>query len=407
MRRNHRRTNGLFLYYCLLCLLATSVVAPPVAANIGPRWWGTYAAEPSGGLKDVRIQQEVLTIDLQPLALGQPVQVSATYHLDNRGPRKRFSLVFVAGTDELSDFEVRLNDVVLDSSRLPDDELRRRWEEMPASWKPPPHLPGIDRAEIDLVSIRGPQGGIALLSFVVDLPVGGSTLRAQYRTKVVGADEGSVTVTWQFLYVLAPARQWGQFGGLQVTVLLPAGWQHVCSPSLQREGDVLEGRFHELPADALVVSTRFPVGAVFRLKAWLYVGLYLAVGVGGGGFCWWCGRLVGNHLAWRRERHSLAWIAFLLWLFVPSTLLGLLWSAGIVGAWALAVRDLYASLGGQESPHYSGYMFLPACATFVFVLVALPFGIWLTCQTALSRLEMAPPPKELPQGPQSTSKDPD
>src|SRR5262245_37355219 len=91
-------------------------------ANIGPRWWGDHAGEPQG-LKDVAIVREELTIDLRPLAAGQPVEVEVTYRLYNNGPRKRLDLLFVSGAPDVSEFEVRLGDRRLESRVVPPGEV--------------------------------------------------------------------------------------------------------------------------------------------------------------------------------------------------------------------------------------------------------------------------------------------
>src|SRR5262245_12061587 len=59
-------------------VLAVLVCALPARGNIGPQWWGGYASEPQGGLKDVAITRETLTIDLRPVAETQPALVEAT-----------------------------------------------------------------------------------------------------------------------------------------------------------------------------------------------------------------------------------------------------------------------------------------------------------------------------------------
>src|SRR5262245_15376200 len=85
-------------------------IAPCASANIGAKWRGAYATEPHGGLAQVAITREKLTIDLRPLADLQPVQVEATYQLDNAGSTQRLDLVFVAGSDEVSEAEVFCGD---------------------------------------------------------------------------------------------------------------------------------------------------------------------------------------------------------------------------------------------------------------------------------------------------------
>src|SRR5262249_37672860 len=97
------------------------------------------------------------------------------------------------------------------------------------------------------------------VEFTLDLPPGPSTLRVRYRARACGADEGYPTATWQFPYVLAPAREWGDFGQRDVVVNVPEGWQARGTPPLEREGATLRGNFTGLPADILYVATRAPV----------------------------------------------------------------------------------------------------------------------------------------------------
>ena len=54
--------------------------------------------------------------------------------------------------------------------------------------------------------------------------------------------------------MLAPARAWDGFGGLDVTVHLPACWAAASRPELARVGDELRGSFDAVPADALALT---------------------------------------------------------------------------------------------------------------------------------------------------------
>jgi hypothetical protein len=57
--------------------------------------------------------------------------------LHNSGPARKLDLLFVAGSEELSDFEVRLGDHLLASNILTYDQVTIRLHDMPTAWKPP------------------------------------------------------------------------------------------------------------------------------------------------------------------------------------------------------------------------------------------------------------------------------
>jgi hypothetical protein len=89
----------------------------------------------------------------------------------------------------------------------------------------------------------------------------------------------------QFAYILAPARAWAGFGGLDVTVHVPEEWTVVSTPGLQRDGGVLRGTFTDVPADAIALTLRPPVASGYdgvKYGAW---GLFAIVGLGGLGLC--------------------------------------------------------------------------------------------------------------------------
>jgi hypothetical protein len=368
-----------------LVLLLLAAVA---RANIGERWHGNYGSEPWGGLKSVVITREELVIDLRPLVTGEPAVVEATYHLNNQGPAKRLELLFIAGGSEINDFEVRLGDRLLPSKALSEDELMRRWDEIPKSWKAPIYgLPGIDMEGTYFTPVNAPLE-TWLLAFSVELPAANSTLRARYRARVPGTDEGASTATWQLPYVLGPAREWGGFGHLDVRAHLPAGWQHSSRPALEREGDVLHGSFEGIPADALVVATRAPVPPHLRTAVWLSVGFYGVALVGGGFLCHcggrWLGRSAGG--VWSGPGWSRVYVRWPV--RVATVVLGLIWPALIVTAWVVAVSTVHGVLGEQEAPFVGEYFLFPLLASACFVLITLPSGFvlaWCGVRSGLAR----------------------
>jgi hypothetical protein len=354
-------------------------------ADIGPRWWCDHAAEPLG-LKGVDITHQDLTIDLRPLAAVRPVQVEAVYRLHNPGPARKLDLVFVSGVAGVSDFQVHLSDRLLESRPVPRQQLESPGEELPKSWQPPMEGIGIDSPAYYMGSLV--TRDVEVLEFSVDLPPGPSTLSARYRARAWGTAEPDPaggrptpypTVTWQFPYVLAPAREWGSFGGLDLTVYLPEGWQSASKPALDRDGAVLRGRFDEVPADTVMLAARAPVGPELRRAVYLYVGLYALLVVAGGVFCWWAGRLVGRFLANAWDRADSASLT----VGVPA-LLALFWVASIIVGAHLTWCGIVGSLGGQESPYFRENALALGCLAFLVTAVALPIGFLIARSSVLS-----------------------
>lgn len=129
------RPSRAMLVSCLAGVVSLFAV-PAARANFAPRFWGDATSEP-WGLKNVAIAREQLTIDLRPLADGQPVRVEVAYDLKNDGDYKHLDLLFVSGEVGVRDFEAHLGDHLLPSQLLPSDESRRLWKQSPPSWQPP------------------------------------------------------------------------------------------------------------------------------------------------------------------------------------------------------------------------------------------------------------------------------
>jgi hypothetical protein len=357
-------------------LFVLLMVPKEVHANVGPKWWGTYGSEPQGGLVDVAIQRETLKLDLRPVANLEPATVEATYHLYNSGAVKKVELVFVAGSEDVRDFAVYSGTKLLPSRALRPDEVRQRWNTMPSSWKPPPDLAGIDSRIKSSVWLSRPGSGLALLAFELEIPHGASTLRARYRAKLAGTEEGYPTATWQLHYILAPARQWGTFGRLEVTIYIPNYWQHTCSLDLENDGARLHGTFDGLPADCLTVATRLPIGPEYDWKVRLYIALDIILVIGGGLGCWWVSRRLRPQLtAWPEHfvDHS---VHEKLALLGCGAAFGLVLGGLFFMAGAFGVKDLRRLVGPQESPYYgSEFIFQPMLFTALISILAVPFGI--------------------------------
>lgn len=259
----------------ILALLAAALAPPlPVAANAAPPWRpGDLVGEPTGAVAQVAIVRETLAIDLRPLAERRAAIVEAAYALRNDGPATRAELVFVAAA-LAGHWSVCCSEddpggsgappdpprVTLDASEVP--SATRPLGARPAAWEEPKTTPGLAGDPADLFyqagTVPGAAGPTQTLAFAVDLGPGPHTLRVRYAARPSYQAGLAPARTWQLGYVLAPARQWATFGGLDVTVALPAGWDAASRPALGRDGDTLRGAFAGLPADALAVTTRAP-----------------------------------------------------------------------------------------------------------------------------------------------------
>jgi hypothetical protein len=360
---------------CAVLAGCCALLFPSLAsANIGPRWQGDPVVEPKG-LKEVAIVHEDLTIDLRPLATMQPARVEVTYRLNNpKGPRA-LELVFVSGTEAVSDFEVRLGERQGVGRLLPTREVAKSSYNLPKSWLPPRKVPGISSEDAHYWM----RPNASLLAFTVELPPGPSALTVRYRARAAGAQEDEPVTTWVFPYVLAPAREWGGFGSLDVTVHLPEGWEASSTPGLTREGDTLHGRFEGVPADHLIVATRAPLRARLCWARWLCRGLFVLSVVSGGALCWWVGRLMGRYLVRRQGPPSgrRAWAV--LWAGLVVVLMALLWAAMILGGAVASRWGIYRALDGQEGPYFHHETHVEvALGTLCLMLVALPAGVVLT-----------------------------
>jgi hypothetical protein len=375
--------------------VATLALAPSARANIGPRWWGDVTTEP-WGLKEVAIVHERLAIDFRPLTRTQPVLVEVSYELNNAGESRTFDLLFVSGEVGITDFEARIDDKPLQTQQLSRDDLRLHWDRFPKDWRPPSQPLGFDRSHSMFYHDWTHEA--VPVAFSVELPHGSSTLRVSYRARACGTDEEQSIVTWQFPYVLAPAREWGNFGQLDVTVNLPEGWEARSSPDLHREGATLQGSFTGLPADTLLLATRAPVPPEYYFTPWVSLAIYVMTWVGG--------VIVCRRAGWREALSRVpdgttpaspllvrVLRAFLL-LIVPP----LVWALLVFFAGGfLPLIIMRVGLRGQESPYFHEPFFGLFCGNLVLgTPAALLFGFIITLasasQAAYEKSVNLPPP---------------
>lgn len=302
-------------------MIVVALLMPAVWANLGPpSYGGQVTAEPIG-IDGIEITHETLTIDLRPIAQKNLAQVEAVYHLYNEGDEKQLDLLFALGTLGTEDFQVWLNDQAITSAPAPNTPL-------PSSWEAPEYTPRIDNKPLDYLrhSIQ-----VTPMALAVTMPSGKQDLKVRYAAQTATHLLGKPTIYHQFAYILAPAKAWSAFGGLDVTIHVPPVWQVATTPDLTRKGDMLTGTFTELPSDAIALTMQAPAGWAYRPVKYGTQGLLGLTWLGGVGLGWWLGRTKGRQLV--TQQPSRLYQRALPW----SLGFGILWGIAILAIGWLAI----------------------------------------------------------------------
>jgi hypothetical protein len=345
----------------LVVLTACLVLASARAeANVGSPWQGGSRAGEPEGIGTIRIAREELVIDLRPLAAADGLAaVTATYHLDNLADGKHLDLVFATGSGS-ADFQIAIDGRPVPSTSASGAEL-------PASWRPPGSTPNFGSGEI---AYRLDEHRAIPTGFQLDVPPGRHDLTISYRADPVRYYRGDPTVLYQLAYVLSPARTWGGFGGLDVTVHVPSGWRAAVTPEMPREGDTLHAVFPAVPADAIALTVQAPAGAHTPLR--LATLALLAIVMFGGGFAvarWTRARE-------QRRRHAIS-------ASKPAAFgRGIVWGLAVLGAGVLAIflPDLAVPDGQADHRGYGrafaliGVVLAAAAAVVIGTIAAVATG---------------------------------
>lgn len=220
-------------------------------ANVAAPWIRGGTMGEATGISAVTITREELTIDLRPAEKVEPASVRVVYHLDNPGETKTLDLVFISGS-MLTTFEPTLDGKPLEyKTSTPAEQA--------TPWKGPTSTPDFDGGEV------GYHPEVQPVGFHMVLPTGTHDLVITYRAHMGGWHHKEPTLKRQFVYILAPARTWGGFGGLDLTVKVPPRWRAAASLPLTRTGDTLTGSFPTIPADSLGITVQAPAGALFGI----------------------------------------------------------------------------------------------------------------------------------------------
>jgi hypothetical protein len=339
----------------LLVALVAVVLAVPAHANVGRRYdEGSRNVEPLG-LKSVAIDHEDLRFDLRSLERGdRQASVSATYHLENRGADAVSApLVFVGG-GQMTVVDITFDKAPIAGTRLDDAELAA----LPAAWRAPITTPAIDGEALAYAT-----DDASAVAFALVIPSGRHELTVTYGAKTDWRKEHrSPTVVYQLGYVLAPARDWGAFGKLDVTVDVPSGWRVATSPALARSGDTLRGSFTGLPADTLGIAVRAPTSTLHEVLQYALPLLAVLVLVGGAFAMYRIGRA-------RSRADDLR----PLWPVSLPASLGWAVAIAVSGGFAGFRASLALPAAQDASSGYDGA--LVALLAFVVAIIAIPVGM--------------------------------
>ncbi len=224
-----------------------------LANSAAPTHGGSLGAEPSG-LEQIYILRETLNVDLRKLAENddQTILVEAIYDVENTGAEKKLELIFAFGSS-FTDFQILLDEREIDSQSLV-------YKYAPASWKTPEKTPWLDGNDFsyEVDSRSGKSQGFSLI-----MPAGKHRLKARYKA-APSYHAANPMKYWQFTYILAPAREWAGFGGLDITINAPKDWTVVTTPNLERDGETLKGSFNQIPADALALTAKAPLPILYE-----------------------------------------------------------------------------------------------------------------------------------------------
>ena len=349
-----------------IAVLLFAMVAT-ASANVAKR---RQSGEPAGepvGITDVAIVREELVIDMRPVIVKyEPVKVMATYHLDNRGAEKQLDLLFATGSQTrrfVVTFDGKPVASVLDPEAV-----------MPESWRPPETTPLFDGGTLRYWL---PREKALPTRFKLVIPPGRHDLVISYEAEAVINTDGDPTVYQQFGYVLSPARSWAGFGGLDLTVYVPSGWDAAITPALEREGDTLRGTFTTVPADAVAITVQAPVVLYFVL---LYASraLFALVAIGG--------LVVLVRRTRASEKRRLDAGKF------PNTYAafarGILWGAAFFGAGMFTIVVPAVAVGGQGDNHGYGQAFA-AVGVVLGAIVASVTG-WIVSYGVGRRVHLPP-----------------
>lgn len=251
-----------------LVLLVLSFPFTSCFANLSGPWHPGQLLLDVEGVKDIAIVREKLQIDLRPVEQRDAIKITATYIIDHVQPPKDLPLTFITGVESVRAVKCSLNGKPLAFTT-------RQVVNMPESWKPPAETPGFVPEEKQLYSRNITDTQHEWILFTVPLQTGRQSIEVTYEVEPGAYYSLYQTAKyWQTAYILAPARTWKSFGGLDVEVLAPANWQVKSNLPLVNQGQQWTASFDSLPADFITLTTQHPNGKqalVFSMMQMLFL----------------------------------------------------------------------------------------------------------------------------------------
>jgi hypothetical protein len=307
---------------------------------------GALHGEPSG-LEKIKISREELMVDLRPLLNGEKTSVEATYFLENIGAEKEVNLVFAFATLGVESFQVWLDEKEISINKI-------KVEQFPSSWKAPTTTPELNSQQPLEYAYFRPQENV-MSGFTIKIGTGKHVLKARYKSEAASNRKGAPIKYWQFAYVLAPAREWASFGGLNIRIHIPKDWNYAANVELTRDGDFLLGSFANVPADALAMTLQMPEPRWYQALSKIYFTLFvLSLPLGLMAVSWLSlsKKYLPNRRFWKGSLASLA------------TALAI----GITGVLAIFGAD-YLIPAAQLSSYGYGNVFTVAALIFLVVII--------------------------------------
>ncbi len=345
----------------LLLFLALLFNSIEISANMAaPSQGGNVSAEPSG-LENIFILRENLTIDFRPLGAMQSVMddknvlVEAIYEVENKGIDKALRLVFTVGTRKVEDFEILIDDKKIERTEV------LEIANLPENWQPPTETPWQNGKKLMYNPSRSLTKSVV---FSLTIPSGKHTLKAKYKSEAAVYSNLGKMKAFQFAYILAPAREWAGFGGLDVSIILPKDWNVESLPQMTRDGDVLKGNFTEIPADSLAITVQPPLPANYSLSAATFDGLWL--------FAIFGFPLLLIIFGWLRGwKLQLSWLWGIGFGFLWAILFAVTGFLSFYGANYIIPEVYYVNYGYGD--FFGGFFLI----VFSVILLFVGFGLWM------------------------------
>ena len=289
---------------------AVLLLGGPALAQLGlGSGGGGPSADPVGlpiaGFESLEVRRAEVELDLRGVHASPRVACDGVYTVINPSPDPVESRVVVlqGSSPHYASPPPRAD---LDGVELaPPERTTIRWDLM---WYLVPRVP----APAGYAPERFAQHESDPLAFRMRVPPGEHRVRVRQHAWTLDVlDRQKLFGQYLIEYGLSPSRRWSGLRELVLRVRVPRGWPAASSPPLDREGDVLTGRWSAAPGPVLSLSVHVPHRSLGDARA-----LPWALIVAGVAASLFAGVAVGRRL----RRSSRPWTLALLG--VPAALVG-------------------------------------------------------------------------------------